>query len=402
MKLSKSNFAIGLISAAVVTLTACGGGGGGSAGGTANGTVSSVTGVAATGLAIVNGSVTLKCVVGTTSSKATGTDGSFNIDVSGVTLPCVARVTYTDSAGAQQKLHSLVSTASNVNITPVTDLLVAKLTNGSAATAFDSFDASKVQNYTKDQVSTATAAVKTYLKDTLGVDTTNLPDDLIGTKLVAQTSSVSGDNFDKVLDDLKVKLNSKGKTLEGAETEVSSEHTPVTVTAGPAQTITFTSPGTQTIGTATSALVATSTSGLAITFASTTPSVCTVSGTALTLVAAGSCTVTADQAGNSVYSAATTVSYTFSVIAATSTPTPTPTPTPVVTSAATGKTVYAATCATCHSTMPALNISKVLNGANSPNTILNAISSNKGGMKVLSISTQQASDIAAYLATPNI
>jgi hypothetical protein len=52
--------------------------------------------------------------------------------------------------------------------------------------------------------------------------------------------------------------------------------------------------------------------------------------------------------------------------------------------------------------MPALNISKVLNGANSPNTILNAISSNKGGMKVLSISTQQASDIAAYLATPNI
>lgn len=407
MKLSKSNFALGLISAAVVTLTACGGGGGGSAGGTANGTVSSVTGVAATGLAIVNGSVTLKCVEGTTSSKATGTDGSFNIDVSGVTLPCVARVDYMDSTThTSKKLHSLVSTASNVNITPVTDLLVAKLTNGSAATAFDSFDAGKVKNYTKDQVSTATAAVKTYLKDTLGVDTTHLPDDLIGTKFVAQTSSGSGDDFDKVLDDLKVKLNSKGKNLEEAETEVSSEHssehTPVTVTAGPAQTITFTSPGTQTIGTATSALVATSTSGLAITFASTTPSVCTVSGTALTLVAAGSCTVTANQAGNSVYSAATTVSYTFSVIAATSTPTPTPTPTPVVTSAATGKTVYAATCATCHSAMPALNISKVLNGANSPNTILNAISSNKGGMKVLSISTQQASDIAAYLATPNI
>ncbi len=401
MKLSKSNFAIGLISAAVVTLTACGGGGGGSAGGTANGTVSSVTGVAATGLAIVKGSVTLKCVTGITSAiAATGTDGSFSIDVSGVTLPCVARVTYTDSTGAQQKLHSLVSTASNVNITPVTDLLVAKLTNGSAATAFDSFDASKVQNYTTDKVSAATAAVKTYLKDTLGVDTTNLPDDLIGTKFVAATSSTPGGDFDKVLDDLKVKLNSKGKNLEVAETEVSSEHHPVTVTAGPAQTITFTSPGTQTIGTATSALVATSTSGLAITFASTTPSVCTVSGTALTLVAAGSCTVTADQAGNSVYSAATTVSYTFSVIAATSTPTPTPTP--VVTSAATGKTVYAAKCAMCHSAMPAQNFSQVLNGANSPNTILNAISSNKGGMKIISISTQQASDIAAYLATPNI
>lgn len=397
MKLFKSNFTLGLISAAVVTLTACGGGGGGG-GGTTGGNVSSVTGVAATGLAIANGSVTLKCATGTTSAKATSTDGNFSIDVSGVTLPCVARVDYVDSTGSAKKLHSLVSTAGNVNITPVTDLLVAKLANGTAASAFDSFDAIKVKSYTTDKVSAATAAVKTYLKDTLGVDTSKLSDDLIGTKFVAATNSTTGDDFDKVLDDLKVKLNSKGKNLEEAETEVSSEHTPVTGTAGPAQTITFTSPGTQTIGTATSALVATSTSGLAVTFASTTPSVCTVSGTALTLLAAGSCTVTADQAGNSVYSAATTVSYTFSVVAATSTPTP------VVTSAATGKTVYAANCATCHSAMPALNISKVLNGANSPTTILNAISSNKGGMKVLAgtISTQNANDIAAYLATPSI
>ena len=148
MKLFKSNFTLGLISAAVVTLTACGGGGGGSTG--PDGTVSRVTGVAATGLAIVNGSVTLKCVTGTTGAIVTGTDGSFSIDVSSVTLPCVARVTYRDSADAQKMLHSLVSTTGIVNITPVTDLLVAKLANGTAASAFDSFDAIKVKSYTKD------------------------------------------------------------------------------------------------------------------------------------------------------------------------------------------------------------------------------------------------------------
>jgi len=217
MKLFKSNFTLGLIGAAVVTLTACGGGGGGSAGGTAN----SVTGVAATGLAIVNGSVTLKCVTGTTSAIATGTDGSFSIDVSSVTLPCVARVDYMDSTThALKKLHSLVSTTGNVNITPVTDLLVAKLSNGPAAAAFDGFDADKVKSYTKDQVSAATATVKTYLHDTLGVDTNKLPDDVIGTKLVAATSSTTGNDFDKVLDDLKSKLESNKINQEGAEHDV--------------------------------------------------------------------------------------------------------------------------------------------------------------------------------------
>jgi hypothetical protein len=47
---------------------------------------------------------------------------------------------------------------------------------------------------------------------------------------------------------------------------------------------------------------------------------------------------------------------------------------------------------------------KVLKGANSPSTILKAINSNAGGMGMYigKLSTQQLSDMAAYLATPNI
>jgi len=45
-----------------------------------------------------------------------------------------------------------------------------------------------------------------------------------------------------------------------------------------------------------------------------------------------------------------------------------------------------------------------LNGANNPSIIQNAINSGSGGMGVYSgkLTAQQISDIAAYLANPNI
>ena len=77
--------------------------------------------------------------------------------------------------------------------------------------------------------------------------------------------------------------------------------------------------------------------------------------------------------------------------------------TPAV-SAVNGKTLYATNCAACHTSNPQTNVSKVLSGANAPNTILKAISSNAGGMGILkaSIGATQAADLAAYLATPGI
>ena len=87
-----------------------------------------------------------------------------------------------------------------------------------------------------------------------------------------------------------------------------------------AQTINFASPGNQTLGTPPTALVATASSGLAASFASTTTGTCTVSGSTLTLVAIGTCTVDANQAGNATYSAAPTVSRSFQVVAAVLTP----------------------------------------------------------------------------------
>jgi hypothetical protein len=81
---------------------------------------------------------------------------------------------------------------------------------------------------------------------------------------------------------------------------------------GVAQTITFTNPGAQNVGTPL-ALSATATSNLAVTLASTTPLVCTVSGTTATFSTTGTCTINATQDGNSTYAAATTVSQSFTV-----------------------------------------------------------------------------------------
>ncbi|MDD2176218.1 DUF4347 domain-containing protein [Acidovorax sp. D2M1] len=79
------------------------------------------------------------------------------------------------------------------------------------------------------------------------------------------------------------------------------------------QTITFTNPGAQNFGT-TPTLTASSTSGLPVSFTSSTTGVCTITtGGALTFVTAGSCTINADQAGNTAWNAAPTVSNTFTV-----------------------------------------------------------------------------------------
>lgn len=85
------------------------------------------------------------------------------------------------------------------------------------------------------------------------------------------------------------------------------------ITPAATQTITFAAPSAQNFGT-TPTLTATSDSGLTPVFTSSTTGVCTItSGGVLTFVTAGSCTINADQAGNSSYLPATQVSRTFAV-----------------------------------------------------------------------------------------
>ncbi len=80
------------------------------------------------------------------------------------------------------------------------------------------------------------------------------------------------------------------------------------------QTITFSDPSAMDLaGTTTQSLSATASSGLTVSFTSNDTSVCTVSGSTVTALTTGTCSITANQSGDSTYSAATPVTKTFSV-----------------------------------------------------------------------------------------
>ena len=85
------------------------------------------------------------------------------------------------------------------------------------------------------------------------------------------------------------------------------------------QTNTFGPLGAASLGVSSFDVSATASSGLQASFASTTPAVCTIAGSTVTIVAVGTCSITATQTGDSGYLAATPVTQNFMVIAATTT-----------------------------------------------------------------------------------
>ena len=80
------------------------------------------------------------------------------------------------------------------------------------------------------------------------------------------------------------------------------------------QTITFVNPGSQSIHLPTVNASPWATSDLPATLSSNSPGVCTASGTTITLLALGTCSISATQPGNANYRAATTVTRTFTVV----------------------------------------------------------------------------------------
>jgi hypothetical protein len=79
------------------------------------------------------------------------------------------------------------------------------------------------------------------------------------------------------------------------------------------QTITFNKPADKQLGALPFALSASASSGLPVSFTSNTPGVCTVGGNTVTLIAIGTCSITATQDGNALINPATPVTQSFNV-----------------------------------------------------------------------------------------
>jgi hypothetical protein len=202
-----TSYKLVLTSVLLAALTACGGGGGGDAATPVAPTSTNltVTGTAATGLAIAGATVTGKCKVGT-GTATTLANGTFTLSVTDGQLPCVLQVT---NPADGMKLHTLVSGSGNTavaNITPLTEMITARVLGSEPNVFFAAFDASAAtQKVTSSNIATAQTVIGMVFTGT--IDTTGIGN-FITTPLVAATQGgpTSGDAQDKLLDALKLKL----------------------------------------------------------------------------------------------------------------------------------------------------------------------------------------------------
>jgi hypothetical protein len=188
---------------AAAALVACGGGGGGAPAAPSGVTVS---GVAATGLALANATVDLKCASGT-GTATTREDGGYDVTVTDGALPCIVRVTGT-ADGAQVTLHSLASgsgSTATANVTPLTELLLARATGSVPSGLFESFSAGNAP--TVEALATARTELLTQLSTVVGRDLTAIEDPFT-TALVADVAGDTGrgNAYDDALEALKASV----------------------------------------------------------------------------------------------------------------------------------------------------------------------------------------------------
>ena len=156
-----------------------------------------VSGTAATGMAMSGASISVKCVNGQSNTSTTATDGSYSIMASGA-FPCMV-----EASDATHKLHSVANGSgrtATANVTPLTEQMVASLSSDSVDTAalFAAFGAGSAATVASDKLAAAQTQVLANLAAN-GVNTSGLKD-LIGDKLVAKTATQSGNAMDLALD----------------------------------------------------------------------------------------------------------------------------------------------------------------------------------------------------------
>ena len=227
--------------AALGMLSACGGGGGGDAPAAAAppppppaGSIT-LTGVVARGAALANASVAVTCATGTGTATTSAT-GGYSVAISGGALPCVLKATSSDST---LRLHSVApagsATSVTANVTPLTELVVARLTGAEPLTYVAAVSASTLA---ATATASAVAAAQASVAGTLaagGVNTSTAGDFISGT-LVAAVPGTPGNAYDQVLDALNARLTTAGTSLAALTTTIAAGNTTPPVGGGTTST----------------------------------------------------------------------------------------------------------------------------------------------------------------------
>jgi hypothetical protein len=144
--------------AASLILAACGGG-------DSAATPPSLSGTAAVGMPIVGGTVDVVCAGGSALSTTTGSAGAWQVATSGQTLPCAVRVSRGTVGGSANgtPYHSIALSFDTVNITPLTDLVIANLAGKAPAAWFSGINAAALQGVSNAAVNGALGKVNAAL-----------------------------------------------------------------------------------------------------------------------------------------------------------------------------------------------------------------------------------------------
>ncbi|MEO7150578.1 MAG: hypothetical protein ABIX46_02530 [Burkholderiaceae bacterium] len=182
-------------------LVACGGGSSESASSVGMPGVLTIAGSALKGAALAGATVTAKCAVGS-GSALTAADGSYTLTLVGASLPCALKVVGTEGSVFHSVLPGTADRGSYVvNLTPLTELLVAKVGGTMPETYFAGFGAASAVP------ESAVSEGNDYLKVALEGVT-----DLTGVNAVSDTFKV-GDARDRKLDELTAAVAAAGSRL---------------------------------------------------------------------------------------------------------------------------------------------------------------------------------------------
>jgi len=203
-----AGFRVAFVSAACL-LASCGGGGGGDDGGgpapPSGGLV--VSGTVATGAALAAAAVDVKCRTGAASATSAA-NGTYAVTVTGGTLPCAVRAT-----SGSLILHSIatgIGSSAHANVTPVTELVVARVSGVLPANYFAAFGAAT--SLSDSAVAQAAAAVVASLEAN-GLSLAGVGDPVAG-PLIAASGSAAGDAHDQALERLDSALAASGVALD--------------------------------------------------------------------------------------------------------------------------------------------------------------------------------------------
>lgn len=165
-----------------------------------------LTGTAATGAAIANATVVVRCATGSSITTSTDAAGVYTVtvddmDTADAAVPCGLQITLPDLS----TLYSLASANGTANITPLTNLAVAAAVNTAAGVSPDAwFGNTSLTLPTAQQIADAQDAVEAALLSATGEST--VPFDIFTTAFDAGTT----DAYDVWLDELNAALADTG------------------------------------------------------------------------------------------------------------------------------------------------------------------------------------------------